>query len=85
MSVSLMRSGTICFTLPNAWLSVTTSFGGVFEAVQHARKLFHLRDRACCTRVQNVADGLHLRQNHAAFRRGGIDGRDEHHVVAALK
>ena len=57
----------------------------LLQAREHAGQRLHLRDRAGCARVENVADRLHLRQDHAALRRGFVDRRDEHDVVARLE
>ena len=56
---------------------MTTSFGRLLELLDGVAQLALLDDQGHGVGVQQVADGLHLRQDQAAVRRLLVDGHDE--------
>ena len=69
-------------TLRKACESVTTRAGGRAEPVQGVAQLPLLDDQAIGVAVQQVADGLHLRDDQAALGGLQVDRHDQHGQLA---
>ncbi len=66
--VSGTSGGVSAATFRNACESVTTRLGGRVRRAERLAQLALLDDQAMASRVQEVADGLHLRQDEPAPR-----------------
>ena len=75
--VSGMSRGVSAATLRKAWESVTTNFGGPFQALQGMTKFPLFDDHAISITVEKIPDGLDLRQDQPAFRSLLINGNHE--------